>query len=313
VTYAIEVDNLQKRYLADDGQGRLAVDGLSFNVTTGSIFGLLGPNGAGKSTTVKILSTITQPTSGTARVLGFDVVRHPLQVRRSLTAVLQQTAAENLMTLEDNLLIYGCLHGMTPRAARKRLREIAEEFELGDRLRETMHSLSLGTKRRVQVAKVFMLTSPVLVLDEATTGMDPMMRRRVIDRLRQEARNGRTIVLTTQVLSEAEELCDTVAIINGGRAVVSGTVSELRRRSDNLFRVSLCFAPGQADLESALRALNPKELQIQDNRVHMMVQGGESALLTHLAELSRSRPVMEFEVRGPTLEEIFLTVMEGVR
>ncbi len=167
---------------------------------------MLGPNGAGKSTLVKILSTITAPTSGRVHVLGRDVTREPQAVRKAMAVVLQQTAAESMLTVRDNLLIYAYLHGMSAAEAQKRASAIAEEFDLAGRLRDTVQELSIGTKRRIQVAKIFMLDTPLLILDEATTGMDPFMKRRVLDRLRAEVRKGRTILLTTQVLSEAEEL-----------------------------------------------------------------------------------------------------------
>ncbi|MGH9880863.1 MAG: ABC transporter ATP-binding protein, partial [Pyrinomonadaceae bacterium] len=176
---AIEVDDLRKIYRSNTGDSVHALDGVSFQVPRGHIYGLLGPNGAGKSTLVKILSTITSPTSGRAAVLGFDVVLQPLETRRQMAVVLQHTAAENLLTVRDNLLIYAYLHGVGSRAARQRLQEVAEEFELGERLRDTVQELSLGTKRRIQVAKIFMLDSPVIILDEATTGMDPLVKRRM--------------------------------------------------------------------------------------------------------------------------------------
>jgi len=313
MTSAIEVEDLRKVYRSKTGDSVRALDGVSFQVPQGRIYGLLGPNGAGKSTLVQILSTITSPTSGRAAVLGFDVVRQPLETRRQLAVVLQQTATENLLTVRDNLLIYAYLHGVGAGPASQRLRAVAEEFELGERLRDTVQELSLGTKRRIQVAKIFMLDSPVIILDEATTGMDPLMKRRVMDRLRAEARNGRTILLTTQVLSEAEELCETITILDHGRTMASGTLQELRKLSVHTFRVSLSFAEANGDLVSRLEALKPLELQVDGNKVEMMFQGEEASLLAKLADISRVMPILQFEVRGPSLEEIFLTLMKESR
>jgi ABC-2 type transport system ATP-binding protein len=310
MTNAIEVDDLRKLYRSNSGDSVRALDGVSFQVPQGRIHGLLGPNGAGKSTLVKILSTITPQSAGRAAVMGFDVTRHPLAARRQMAVVLQHTAAENLLTVGDNLLIYCYLHGMTAAAARRRLHMVAEEFELVERLRDTVQELSLGTKRRIQVAKIFMLDSPVIILDEATTGMDPLMKRRVMDRLRVEARNGRTILLTTQVLSEAEELCETIMILHRGRAMASGTLQELRQRSAHMFRVNLSFADAGGDLVSRLEALKPVELQLNGTAVEMVLQGEEAALLEKLAEISRVTPILQFEVRGPSLEEIFVTLVK---
>jgi len=310
---AIDVEDLRKVYRTKNGESLRALDGVSFQVPQGRIHGLLGPNGAGKSTLVKILSTITPLTSGRAAVLGFDVARQPLATRQQLAVVLQQTATESLLTVRDNLLIYAYLHGVTSQVAQQRLPAVVEEFELGEQLRDTVQELSLGTKRRIQVAKIFMMDAPVIILDEATTGMDPLMKRRVMDRLRAEARNGRTILLTTQVLSEAEELCESIMILDRGRSMASGSLPELRKLSTNMFRVNLLFAGTNGDLVSRLEALNPVQLQVNGNSVEMVFHGEEASLLGKLADISRNTPILQFEVRGPTLEEIFIKLMKEAR
>lgn len=310
---AIEVESLAKVYLSKAGEPIKALDGVSFQVPRGHIYGLLGPNGAGKSTTVKILGTITAPTSGRVNVFGFDVARQPLEVRKQMAVVLQQTAAENLLTIQDNLLIYAYLHGVSKATANERMHKVAEEFEIADRLRNTVQELSLGTKRRIQVAKIFMLDAPLIILDEATTGMDPLMKRRVMDRLRAEARSGRTILLTTQVLSEAEELCETIMILDKGRNMASGTLLELRKRSAQMFRVALTFADVNDAVIAQLKALNPVEQQVNGRSVEMMIHGEEASLLAKLAEISSIVPILQFEVRGPTLEEIFMHLVEESR
>lgn len=310
MTHAIEVRELRKYYRSKNREAIKALDGVSFQVPQGRIYGLLGPNGAGKSTLVKILSTITPPSSGQAAVMGCDVISQSLAARKHLAVVLQQTATENLLTVRDNLLVYAYLHGVKSELAQKRLRSVADEFELGGLLRETVQELSLGTKRRLQVAKIFMLDAPVIILDEATTGMDPLMKRRVMDRLRNEAREGRTILLTTQVLSEAEELCESIMILNRGRSMASGTLPELRKFATQMFRVNLTFGNTDGDLVSRLEALKPVELEINGKAVEMVFQGEESSLLGKLADISRDMPILQFEVRGPTLEEIFIALMK---
>ena len=307
---AIEVKDLKKVYRSNRGEPVRALDGISLQVPQGCVFGLLGPNGAGKSTLVKVLTTITSPTSGEATVLGRDVTRSPLEVRRQIAVVLQQTAVESLLTVQDNLLIYAYLHGVGRREAWKRMRSLVEEFDLADKLGETVYDLSIGTKRRVQVAKIFMLDSPVIFLDEATTGMDPFMKRRVMERIRLEARSGRTVLLTTQVLSEAEQLCDTILIIDRGRTLASGTLPDLRRLSEQMFRVSLSFAGIDGDLVGRLEALNPVELKADGKSVEMLFRGKEASLLGELAEISRSVPITHFEIRGADLEEIFMALVK---
>jgi ABC-2 type transport system ATP-binding protein len=307
---AIEVKDLKKIYRANRNDSIRALDGLSFEVPRGCVFGLLGPNGAGKSTLVKILTTITSPTSGQAMVLGHDVVRSPLEVRRQITAVLQQTAVDSLLSVRDNLLIYAYLHGVSRQEASWRLQTVVEEFDLADKLGETVYDLSIGTKRRVQVAKIFMIDSPVIFLDEATTGMDPFMKRRVMERIRLEARRGRTVLLTTQVLSEAEQLCDTILIIDHGRTLASGTLEDLRRLSEQMFRVSLSFAGIDNDLVGRLQALKPVEFKAEGAAVEMLFRGKEASLLGELADIARSVPITHFEIRGADLEEIFMTLVK---
>jgi ABC-type multidrug transport system ATPase subunit len=306
---AIVVEDIRKTYRGDSAGPIHAVDGVSFEAPQAKIFGLLGPNGAGKTTLIKILTTITAPSSGRALVCGFDVVREPLDARRNLVAVLQQTAVETLLTVEDNLRVYAYLHGIKAKEARRRVELVLDEFDLRDKARETVYDLSLGSKRRVQVAKIFMVDSPVIVLDEATTGMDPFMRRRVLERIRLEARNGRTVLLTTQVLSEAEELCDTIMILHRGRKLAAGSLPELRRLSERIFRVHIAFAHPDGELKARLQLLNPVELSIEGETAELLFKGEEALLLDRLAELSRSCPMRHFEVRGAGLEDIFLELV----
>jgi ABC-type multidrug transport system ATPase subunit len=310
---AIDIEDLSKSYMSRSGAPIRALDGVTLQLPAGKIHGLLGPNGSGKSTTVKVLATLTAPSSGRAIVCGIDVARQPLEARRVSAVVLQQTASEDLLTIEDNLLIYAYLHGVSKHDARQRMKQVIDEFDIGERLSSAVKELSLGTKRRIQVAKIFMLDTPLIILDEATTGMDPQMKQQVMERLRAAAREGRTVLLTTQILSEAEVLCETIVILDKGRTLASGTLNELRKRSARLFRVSLSFGETVADLDTLLQSLNPTELRINGRSAELSVHGEESALLSKLAEVSRVAPIQQFEVRGPNLEEIFLNLVEVAR
>jgi ABC-2 type transport system ATP-binding protein len=227
---AIRVTALRKRF----GRGAAtveAVDGLSFSVPTGHIFGLLGPNGAGKTTTLRILTTLTRPTSGTAEVAGINVVREPLGVRRRIVVVVQESAAEIFLTVRDNLLTFGRFHGLRGADLRERAERVMEQFGLTQDASRKAMDLSGGFRRRIQVAKALLVDTPVMFLDEFSTGMDPLLKRSVMDLLRAEARRGRTIVLTTQILSEAEALCDDILIINRGREVARGDVPTIKALS----------------------------------------------------------------------------------
>jgi ABC-2 type transport system ATP-binding protein len=176
----IQVENFGHVYRRGQSP-RPALDGLSFAVRRGEIFGLLGPNGAGKTTVVEILTTILRPTSGRALVAGHDVRTHPLEVRRQFAAVLQENAVETLLSTRDNLLLYGYLHGLSRSQTTRRMEEVVVLLELHEHLGQRAQALSGGNKRRLQVAKALMVETPILFLDEATTGMDPLVKRRVVE------------------------------------------------------------------------------------------------------------------------------------
>lgn len=307
---AIEVHNLVKTFRSDSDNVIRAVDGVSFKVEKGEIFGLLGPNGAGKSTIVRILTTIVQPTSGSVRVFDYDVVHDPLNVRRQIAVVLQETAVETLLSVRDNLHIYGRLHGQSTSEIQKRAARVLEQFDLNDKQKEKAQDLSIGMRRRLQVAKVFMVDSPILFLDEATTGMDPIIKRQTLDSIRELSRQGRTIFLTTQLLEEAEALCDHIVILNHGKSIASGSLERLRSLTKKRFHVSLSFASEQAEAFEALRSLNPISLIEEGKDAEMQFEGEEAAILEHLSKISQQFRIEHFEIRGISLEEIFVELME---
>jgi ABC-2 type transport system ATP-binding protein len=231
VSFAIKVDNLQKTFEKRGRPPVRAVDGLSFSVPVGHIFGLLGPNGAGKTTTLKILTTLLRPSGGTAEVAGFDVAHDPLRVRQRIVVVVQESAAEIFLSVRDNLLTFARFHGLSGPALRSRVDTVMEQFGLTQDASRKAMDLSGGFRRRIQVAKALLVDTPVVFLDEFSTGMDPILKRSVMELLRAEARRGRTIVLTTQILSEAESLCDDILIINHGREIVRGDVETIKKLS----------------------------------------------------------------------------------
>ena len=233
VRHAIDVRDLVKVFTRRGSPPVRAVDGLSFTVTAGQIFGLLGPNGAGKTTTLRILTTLIRPTSGQAHVAGCDVVREPLEVRRRITVVIQENAAELFLNVRDNLATFGRFHGLWGAALRARVDAVLEQFGLTSEASRKAMDLSGGYRRRLQVAKTFVVDTPIVFLDEFSTGMDPILKRSVMSMLRSEAARGRTIVLTTHVLSEAEQLCDDILIVNHGREIARGDVPALKRLSSS--------------------------------------------------------------------------------
>jgi ABC-type multidrug transport system ATPase subunit len=309
-TSAISVTNLVKTY-AKRGQPPVrAVDGLSFDVARGSIFGLLGPNGAGKSTTLRVLTTRAQPTSGAAAVLGHDVVAGALDVRRQISVVIQENAAELFLSVRDNLLTFARFHGRTGPAARRRAAEVMEQFGLTEEASRKVMDLSGGFRRRVQVAKMLMVETPVMFLDEFSTGMDPLLKRSVMDLLRRERAAGRTIVLTTQILGEAEELCDDILIINKGRQVARGDLHTLKLLSQGVYEVALTYDRLPDGLVSELEARSPLRLHATGNTVELALRESEEQVLGLVGDLLRRGRVLRVEVGGASLEDIFVDLVQ---
>ena len=306
----IEVENLVKVYHARGRTPVRAVDGMSFNVRGGIIFGLLGPNGAGKSTMLKVLTTLSRPTSGSARLLGYDVVKKPLEVRRRITSVIQETAVELFLSVRDNLMTFARFHGLPKDVAVRRANEVMERFQLTGEVDRKVQDLSGGFRRRVQVAKVFMVETPIMFLDEFSTGMDPILKREVMAALRREAERGRTIVLTTQILSEAEELCDDILIMNKGREIARGDLNTLKLLSEGVYEVSLTFDHLPATIEQEVAQLPTLRVRAEGNTLEMAVKAQEKSVLDLITQLARGRNVLRLEVNGASLEDIFVELTQ---
>ena len=310
---AIEVEDLVKVFRRRGQPALHAVDGLSFSVQRGAIFGLLGPNGAGKTTTIRILTTLVQPTSGRVRVMGHDVVAKPLEVRKCIGVVIQESAAELFLSVRDNLLTFARFHGVSGTLARRRAEEIMEQFGLTSEAQRKAQDLSGGFRRRVQVAKMFMVETPIMFLDEFSTGMDPILKRSVMERLRTEARSGRTIVLTTQIISEAEELCDEILIMSQGKQIARGDLHALKLLSQGVYELSLTFDSLPAGLETELSARKPLRLHISGNSVEIALKEPEAQVLRLVNELAQRGHVLRVEVSGASLEDIFVELTQNAR
>ena len=308
VVYA---ENLRHSY----DRHHFALDGVSFTVRRGEVFGLLGRNGAGKSTLIKAMTTLIQPTSGTLRVLGLDPARDGQRIR-SRIGVVQQGESFDFTTVQGNLDVYGLLWGV-PQPERKRRREaLLARFGLEDVRKRRAFDLSGGQKRRVQVAREFMHDMEVLFLDEPTVGLDVIMRRTLLDSIRAEVRRGLTVVFTTHNLEEADYLCDRVAVIDEGRILVLDTQENLKRLYGGKKTIDLTVGDGNggrfyAALTEALGA-----------RASVTTNGGSAVILTDepkealakIVELSQTIGVqLEWlNVRQNTLEDVFLrTVRHG--
>lgn len=224
ILLAIDAAGLTKSY----GDTR-AVDGIDLAIESGTVFGFLGPNGAGKSTTIKMLTTLIPPTSGSLKIFGMDALSRSLEVRKRIGVVLQQSSYEPSLSVERSLDTYGMMWDVPRDERRKRTASILAEFGLEDIRKKNMEDISIGQRRRVQVAREFMHDMDMLFLDEATVGLDPAARRGLLDYVKAKADSGLTILYTTHILSEAEYICDNIAIINNGSIIALNTPDELKK------------------------------------------------------------------------------------
>jgi len=304
---AIEAESLRKAF------GRItALDGLSFQVPTGSVLGLLGPNGSGKTTTVSILSTALRPDAGHATVRGLDVVRDAPRVRREIGLAGQFAAVDPNLTGRENLTLIGRLSRVGRRQAKGRAAELLDSFGLATAADRLTRTYSGGMRRRLDVAAALLRRPPVLFLDEPTTGLDPESRFALWGLVRELARDGTTVLLTTQYLEEADALADQVVIVSAGRVADTGTPAQLKARF-GMVVFSLGFET-PADTEAARQALAAAGYQPErtGNRIQLKSADGSGALPRVLRALDGRAPDPEsVGVHDPTLDDVFLTLTGG--
>ncbi|MGI5374135.1 ATP-binding cassette domain-containing protein [Streptomyces sp. CA-251387] len=305
---AVEARQLAKAY-----GDVTALNGMDITVEPGTVFGLLGPNGAGKSTTVKILTTLARPDSGSATVAGHDVLRHPDRVRRAIGVVAQNSGADPVATGRENLQLQGRLYGLRGAPLSRRVAELLERFQLADAADRPVKGYSGGMRRRLDVALGLVHRPEVLFLDEPTTGLDPETRAAMWDEIgRLAGEDGMTVLLTTHYLEEADRLAERIAIVDRGRIVVAGTPDSLKGelRGDAV-HVELRAAVGDAGralLKGALGRLpGVHEVLVDGRRVSVRADEGAAAMPALLAALERAGVgVATATVARPSLDDVYL-------
>jgi len=305
VEFAIEAEGLTKTY----PKGVRALDGVSFAVERGTVFGLLGPNGAGKSTTVKILTTLTEPDEGRAVVAGHDVVREPLRVRQSIGVVGQKHGIDPEATGIENLKLQGQLYGMPRREVAARAQELLERFGLADAQKRLVRTYSGGMQRKLDVALGLLHRPQVLFLDEPTTGLDPEARADMWNEMEQLAgEEGVSVLLTTHYLEEADRLAAQLAIVDRGRIVAAGTPDALKSelRGDALVVELGASADGRA-LAAVATAEGVREPSLDGRILRARADEGARAIPTVLALLeAEGIPVVAATVARPSLDDVYL-------
>jgi ABC-2 type transport system ATP-binding protein len=303
---AIEAQGLVKTYPG----GVRALDGLGFAVQAGTVFGLLGPNGAGKTTTVKILTTLSRPDAGRARVAGLDVLRQPDQVRRLIGVVAQHSGVDREATGRENLTLQGLVHGLRGRELRRRVAGLLERFGLAEAADRVVGGYSGGMQRRLDIALGLVHRPQVLFLDEPTTGLDPEVRADLWEEIARLATGeGLTILLTTHYLEEADRLASRLAIVDHGRIVVEGTPDGLKRelRGDAV-QVELAEPEPDARVSGALDRLDTvREVTLEGRSLRARSDSGATAVPSVLAALeSAGVKVASVTVARPSLDDVYL-------
>ncbi len=304
-TPLIEAQDLRHSY---DGKV-FALDGISFSIGRGEVFGLLGRNGAGKSTLIKAMTTLIQPTSGRLRILGLDPRRDGRRIRERI-GVVQQSESFDFTTVEGNLDLYGYLWGVPKAERARRAEELLRRYGLEGFRRRRSFDLSGGQKRRVQVAREFMHDMDILFLDEPTVGLDIVMRRTLLDSIRTEVDRGLTVVFTTHNLEEADYLCDRIAVVDAGRVLALDTVANLKRLYSGKRTVDLSVAPedGPRFFPALVEAMGSTATITTRNNTAVLLVDDPKPALAGVVELSQRLGVQIewLTVRQNTLEDVFL-------
>ena len=299
----IEAEGLTKRF-----GSTVALDGLDLEVPAGAILGVLGPNGAGKTTAVRILTTLSLPDSGSARVAGFDVVNDAPGVQRSIGVTAQDATVDEILSGRQNLVMIGRLSGLRRAEAKARASELLERFDLADAADRVLKGYSGGMRRRLELAVGLVHRPKILFLDEPTLGLDPQGRAGFwgyVQKLRKET--GMTVFVTTHYLDEADTMCDRIAIIDHGKIVAEGTPNQLKDRLGGDV-VTVRTAPGAQDMTEALRALaGVTSVQRTDDSYRIKCSSGETLVpLAVETCYTAGAAVSGVTVKRPSLDEVFL-------
>lgn len=303
----INAKQLSKSY----GSSTLAVNNLDLSIESGQIFGFLGPNGAGKSTTIKLLTTLIQPSSGSLEIFGLDASKYPLQIRSKIGVVLQQPSYEPTLSVEKSLDKYGMMWNIPSNIRKKRVEQLLIDFELIQIRKKRNEDLSIGQRRRVQVAREFMHDMDLLFLDEPTVGLDPASRRKLFDFLKSKVKAGLTIFYTTHALPDVEYLCDNVAMINNGRILIIDTPESLKQTYGNREKIiKIRIAKTTNDLKKLLEKIPNCVIDPRLNTIMIKSNVSENILSDTLHILNQQNiTIDDLSITPTNLEETFLKII----
>jgi ABC-2 type transport system ATP-binding protein len=307
MSYAFEINKLVKKF-----SGVPALDGVSLKAEEGTVFGLLGPNGAGKTTIVKILSTLLDFDSGSAKVHGIDVIKDPDEVRKTIGLGGQFAAVDEYLTGYENIFMVGRLYGLSRSEAKRRTLTLLEKFKLTDAMGRQVKTYSGGMKRRLDLGASLIGEPKILFLDEPTTGLDPSTRLDLWDIIRDLVKNGTSILLTTQYLEEADELADMIAVVNKGKVIAEGTSNELKASlGGDIVEFQLS---NMKDKDKALQivdrfAKSKIDFDEKTLKLSIPVKDGSKSLMAIVQALNDDKlSVNELSLHRPSLDDVFLSL-----
>jgi ABC-2 type transport system ATP-binding protein len=300
----IETFDLTKEF-----NGLVAVDKLNFSVKKGEIFGFLGPNGAGKTTTINMLTTLIMPTSGSAKVNGFDIVEEAHEVRKSIGIVPQDVVLERDLTAKENLLFQGELYGVPRKELEERIPQLLEMVELKGRENSRVRTFSGGMRRRLEIIKAFLHKPSIIFMDEPTTGLDPQSRRVVWEHiLRLNKEEGVTIFLTTHYMEEADFLCDRIGIMDFGKLLDLDTPANLKGKIAHENLIEVKFSGDSTLFLKALKEGCGCDVKLKEEGFLRIAVAREGLALSQLVKIADEVGVVieSLSIREPTLEDVFI-------
>lgn len=328
IDYAIEVNQLKKEFETkkktpfwkkrnDKEKKFIAVNGISFHVKKGEIFGFLGPNGAGKTTTIKMISTLLQPTSGNIQVNGIDVMEKPTEVLKNLGTVLAgERSTYWKLTGRENLEYFAAMNGITGKFAEEKVNSLLNRFNLEKRADETVEKYSTGMKQRVALAKALIADPEILILDEPTSGLDPQSARNLRELILEIKEEGRTILLTTHYMEEADQLSDKIAIIDHGKIIAMDTPNNLKNSLEDTHATVLELNNWNQNILNEIKSIpeikNVHSKYQEDTgrweiKVHM--NNGSNNINDLISTItSANAKIINFRVEEPTLEDVFINL-----
>jgi ABC-2 type transport system ATP-binding protein len=316
--YCISVKNLIKSYGSSSNLKRNVIDDISFDIDYGTVFGFLGPNGAGKTTTIKILTGILQPSAGSIKILDKDIKKNNFkEIKRQIGVVTQNPSFESNLTVEHSMELYGFLWGNSSNKNKDKVRELLDIFDLTS-IKETRNEdLSIGQRRRVQIAREFLHEMNLLFLDEPTVGLDPRARRYLLNYIKKQVKRGLTVFFTTHIMEEVDYLCDQICIINKGKIIEFNTPQLLKQKYGSTKKIDIILQnPISKQIHDFFQKLSANSIDIEnientDNIFSITSNNPQNVLLSIVNFLFLNNIQIEnIALNDPSIEDVFLKALK---